>query len=59
MKIVAAYLENAIHFDRMAALESDPKVRKQLEVQAAAYRTLAEERTKRLKLPPQSPSQSN
>jgi hypothetical protein len=56
MKMLAEYLEKAIAFERMAADEKDPKLKADLEKQAAAYRKLAVQRAKQYKLdlPPQS-----
>jgi hypothetical protein len=36
MKMLAEYLERALEFERMAANETDPQVKAQLERQAAA-----------------------
>jgi hypothetical protein len=47
MKMIAEYLEHALQFERMAAQEKNPKLRASFEKQAAAYRRLATERTKR------------
>ena len=52
MKLVAEYLERAVHFARMAAEESDPKLKASLEQQALAYRKLADKRAAEIKLPP-------
>ncbi len=46
MKMVAEHLDMAMKFERMAAHETDPKVRAEFEKQAAAYRKLAEKRAK-------------
>ena len=56
MKMIAEYLEHAIQFERLAAAEKEPKLRIQLEGQAAAYRKLARERAKNLglEIPPHS-----
>ena len=51
MKMLAEYLEKAITFERMAAEEKDAKLKADFEKQAIAYRDLAAERAKRLKLP--------
>jgi hypothetical protein len=47
------YLDTAIKFEQMAAQENDPKLKAELERQAAAYRKLAEKRAKEygLKMP--------
>ena len=50
MKMIAEYLEHALQFERLAAEEPNPDLRAQLEKQAAAYRKLAAERTKKLGL---------
>ena len=50
MKMVAEYLEHALQFERMAAEELNPEVKAQFERQAAAYRSLATERAKKLGL---------
>jgi hypothetical protein len=51
MKMLAGYLEKAITFEKMAAAEKDAKLKADLERQATAYRKLAAERAKHLKLP--------
>jgi hypothetical protein len=55
MKMLAEYLEKAIHFEQMAAVETDAKLKATLEKQAVAYRKLAAERAERynLHMPPQ------
>ena len=55
MKTVAEYLEKAIAFERMAAEEVDPKLRADLEKQAVAYRKMAAERGKKLRLAKPTP----
>jgi hypothetical protein len=52
VKLVAEYLEQVIHFERMAAEATDPKLKESLKQQANAYRKLAEKRASELKLPP-------
>jgi hypothetical protein len=42
--MIAEYLEHALQFERLAAVETDPKLRANLGKQAAAYRKLADER---------------
>jgi hypothetical protein len=37
VRMIAEYLENAFKFERMAAEETDPKLKANLEKQAAAY----------------------
>ena len=44
MKMVAEYLEKALSFEQLAAVEKDPKLKADLQRQAAAYRKLASER---------------
>jgi hypothetical protein len=56
VKMVAEYLEHALNFERMAAEETNPEVKAAFESQAAAYRKLAAERTKKLGLEPDSGS---
>jgi hypothetical protein len=51
MKMIAEYLENSLNFERLARDEKDPKLKADLEKQAAAYRKLATERAKKLGLP--------
>jgi hypothetical protein len=34
MKLLTEYLERAVHFERLAAAETDPKLKEQLEKQA-------------------------
>jgi len=55
MKLLTEYLEHALTFERLAAEESNPELRKHLEMQAAAYRKLVSERAARYGLPPPSP----
>jgi hypothetical protein len=54
MKMIPEYLEHAIQFERMAAEATDATLKARMLEQAKAYRRLAEERAKRLKisLPP-------
>jgi hypothetical protein len=52
MKMIAEYLEHALEFERMAANEENPQLKADFEKQAAAYRKLAAERTKKLGLEP-------
>jgi hypothetical protein len=51
MKMIAEYLEHALHFERMAAEASDSALKESLRKQAVAYRKLATERAERLGLP--------
>ena len=48
--MIAEYLEHALHFERLAVLEDNPKLKADLQRQAAAYRKLATERTRKLSL---------
>jgi hypothetical protein len=50
--MIAEYLEHALQFERLAAEEPNPDLKAQLAKQAAAYRKLAAERTKKLGLEP-------
>ncbi len=54
MKMIAEYLDHALHFERLAAEETDEALKESLAQQAIAYRKLAAERAARLKL--QNPS---
>lgn len=54
MKMVAEYLEHALQFEQLASQEKDPKLKADLETQAAAYRKLVAQRSRRLRsIPPQ------
>ena len=56
MKMIAEYIEHALNFERMAAGEKEPELKKAFENQAAAYRQLAKERAESLGLkPPETP----
>jgi hypothetical protein len=59
VKMIAEYLEHALQFERMAAEESDAKLKADLEKQAKAYRKLAGERASKLGLPPPPVKNSN
>jgi hypothetical protein len=50
MKMVAQYVEHALHFERLASDEENPQLKADLEKQAAAYRKLAADRAKKLDL---------
>ena len=50
MKMVAEYLEKALHFEQLAAAENDPELKASLIKQAEAYRKLAADRALRDKL---------
>ena len=47
MKMVAEYLEHALNFERMAAGETNSQIKTVFEQQAATYRKLAADRTKK------------
>ena len=55
MKMVAEYLEKALHFEQLAATENDSQLKASLIKQAVAYRKLASERALRDKLTPLAP----
>ena len=57
MKVIELYLENALAFERLAAVEMDPTLKDDFEQQAVAFRKLAAERAKRRGLGP--PENSN
>ena len=57
MKVVEEYLENALAFEQLAAVEINPTLKDEFEKQVVAFRKLAAERTKRLGLGP--PENSN
>jgi hypothetical protein len=48
--MIAEYLEHALKFEQLAALEAESKLKADLLNQAAAYRKLATERTSKLGL---------
>jgi hypothetical protein len=50
MKLILEYLEHAIQFERMAAEATDATLKARMLEQAKAYRRLAKERAKRLKI---------
>ena len=50
MKVFEEYLENALAFEQLAAVEIDPTLKDDFEKQAVAFRKLAAERAKRLAL---------
>jgi hypothetical protein len=56
MKMIAEYLEHAVHFEQMASETADEELRETLLAQARAYHKLAAERIRRLnvKLPPRA-----
>jgi hypothetical protein len=51
MKLVSEYLEQAVHFEQLAAEEPDPKLKAELEAQAVAYHKLAAKRAQQLGVP--------
>src|SRR6516225_11027713 len=52
MKLVTEYLEQAVHFERMAEQEADEELKTKLLEQANAYFKLAEKQARELGLPP-------
>jgi hypothetical protein len=52
MKLITEYIADAVNFERLAAVETNPEVRAQLQKQAAAYRRLAAQRAKQIGVPP-------
>ena len=52
MKMIAEYLEHALAFERLAAVEIIPTVKDDFEKQAAAYRSLAAKRAALLGVEP-------
>jgi hypothetical protein len=52
MKVFEEYLENALAFEQLAAVEIDPTLKDDFEKQAVAFRKLATERAKKLGLGP-------
>lgn len=52
MKVTEEYLENALAFEQLAAVEIDPTLKDDFEKQAVSFRKLAAERAKRLDLGP-------
>jgi hypothetical protein len=55
MKLLTEYLDRALHFERLAAEETNSAFREALQRQADAYRKLAAEQAKKLGLPLPSP----
>jgi hypothetical protein len=51
MKLISEYVEQAIHFEQMAARETDQKLRTNFLNQAAAYYKLARKRARQLNVP--------
>jgi hypothetical protein len=58
VKLIAEYLEHAHEFEWFAGVEHDPKVKADLQRQAAAYRKLAVDRGKELGLEPRPASET-
>jgi hypothetical protein len=56
-KMVPEYLERAHMFERLASLETDPKLRADFEKQALAYYKLAARRAADEQVPPTPPPQ--
>ena len=52
VKLIAEYLEQALQFERFAELEDNPQLKADMQKQAAAYRKLAADRSKKLGLEP-------
>ena len=52
MKLVVEYLHDAVRLEHLAASEPNPEVSGALKQQAAVYRRMAEERAKKMGLPP-------
>ena len=52
MMTIDEYLERAVEFERLAAPETDPKLKSRLLEQAQAYRRLAAARAMRLEVTP-------
>jgi hypothetical protein len=50
VKVIEEYLENALAFEQLAAVEIDQMLKDDFEQQAVAFRKLAAERAKRLGL---------
>jgi hypothetical protein len=59
MKMVAEYLEKALSFEQLAALEANESRKAELLKQANAYRKLAAERALREPLKPPSSDAAN
>lgn len=57
MKVLEVYLDNALAFEQLAAVEINPMLKEDFEKQAVAFRKLAAERAKKLGLGP--PENSN
>jgi hypothetical protein len=57
MKMLTEYLERAVEFENLAAIEENPAFKSELLKQAADYRKLAAERAEQYGLPmPSSPA---
>jgi hypothetical protein len=59
MKMIAEYLERAHQFERMAARETDPRLKADFDKQAKAYQALAAKRALELGLPVPPDKNSN
>jgi hypothetical protein len=59
MKLIAEYLDIAIKFECLAAVEPPSKLKKSFEKQAAAYRKLAAKRARKLGILEVSPKKSS
>jgi hypothetical protein len=55
MKLLTEYIEHALQFERLAADESDPVLKKQFDEQAKAYRKLVANRAAQYGLSSPSP----
>lgn len=55
MKMIAEYLEHALHFEQMAAETADEKLKEALLAQARDYHKMAAERARRLQLQARAP----
>jgi hypothetical protein len=51
--MIAQYLDRALQFEQLAAIEENPNLKADLEKQAAAYRKLAADRSEKLATPKQ------
>jgi hypothetical protein len=58
MKLIMEYVQSAIKFEHLAALEANPERSAVLKKQAAAYYQLADERAKKLGVPQPAKSPS-
>jgi hypothetical protein len=58
MKMLNEYIERALQFERLAAVETDEKLKAELKQQATAYRKLVADRASRYGLPAPSPPET-